>query len=512
MDKPAMMIFSHLCNANHMTGAEKLLLLLAKELRPYFQCILVVPQEGLLAAELRAIEFEVIIQPCPLLWKIYETSALLETELQQMIDAGGLHPIMNLLHMKQPDLVLTNTCVHVLPAVAANTIGIPVVWHITETIPNTEWSSISVSMIDRYSDWISGISHSVLNVFSGHSEIEHKTIVLYPACNELRLAPEQWLIHRQQRRALIGLGDEDLIVGYVSSDIYPNKGLEHFILMAASLSEDYPRVHFLVAGNPVDPPYLNLCETMIQQFGLSDRFHFISFENEVGIVYAMLDLLVVPSLADEGFGMIALEALVGSKPVIAYKSGGLIEILSHAGVSNGLAEKGNVESLASIVRSFLSDRAQLHHIGQIGRQMALETFGLDAYRKRLQPLIAMLNEKTNIVRTAHQANRKLLSNAPFYRGAFSFAVFQLEFGTKRPFINERVFHLKGGRWSKVKVIPDSELHVYPTGQPILELSSPKRTLRKKRKLVLKRKKGSKNTKRSMKTKKSRNKIKNRKVS
>jgi hypothetical protein len=40
--KPKMLVFSHICCSDQMTGAEKLLLFCSKELQQHFNCTLVV--------------------------------------------------------------------------------------------------------------------------------------------------------------------------------------------------------------------------------------------------------------------------------------------------------------------------------------------------------------------------------------------------------------------------------------------------------------------------------------
>ncbi|MCY9668269.1 hypothetical protein M5X11_25665 [Paenibacillus alginolyticus] len=70
--------------------------------------------------------------------------------------------ILDLLLIHEPDVVITNTCVNILPAVAAKKLGIPVIWIIAETIQLNESTVLTVGLVDQYSDWIVGISHATL--------------------------------------------------------------------------------------------------------------------------------------------------------------------------------------------------------------------------------------------------------------------------------------------------------------------------------------------------------------
>ena len=43
---------------------------------------------------------------------------------------------------------------------------------------------------------------------------------------------------------------------------------------------------------------------------------------------ALADVLVIPTLCQEAFGMVALEGMVMRVPIISTKSGGLVEVLN----------------------------------------------------------------------------------------------------------------------------------------------------------------------------------------
>ncbi|MNP84924.1 hypothetical protein D3C76_1844470 [compost metagenome] len=67
-----------------------------------------------------------------------------------------------MLRHARPDVVLVNTCVNVMPAMAAQELNIPVIWKITEVINQNAHTPVSVSIIERYSQWVIGISQAVM--------------------------------------------------------------------------------------------------------------------------------------------------------------------------------------------------------------------------------------------------------------------------------------------------------------------------------------------------------------
>jgi len=53
----------------------------------------------------------------------------------------------------------------------------------------------------------------------------------------------------------------------------------------------------------------------------------IPFQKEISKFWQSIDIAVVPSIEPEPFGLVAVEAMLANKPVIASNHGGLTEII-----------------------------------------------------------------------------------------------------------------------------------------------------------------------------------------
>ncbi|HEY4392335.1 MAG TPA: glycosyltransferase family 4 protein, partial [Paenibacillus sp.] len=352
------MLFSHISDPARMSGAEKWLLFIAKNLIKRYEVILVVPSNGMLSIEAEARGIRVVIQDYPLLWSLYESSPVMHQELLNQKSSDTYRLILDLLHMHRPDWVIVNTSVNVLPAAAAKEIGIPVAWIINEILYTSEHQIEAVKIINHYAEWIIGISESVLSPFN-IPLVGNKTRLISPSWNEADLHPERWEEHRRSFRAGYHISDQEILIGIVSAILSPHKGIHQFIQMAGILMSQFPLVKFLVTGNSESSylaDYFEQCKVLVSDTLDPSRIIFHPFENRIEQVYPVLDAVVVPSLIDEGFGMTALEGMIFGKPVVAYASGGLGEVLRNTGNGDLLVVKGDVSGLSQVVTNLLQDR------------------------------------------------------------------------------------------------------------------------------------------------------------
>ncbi|MEW9700294.1 glycosyltransferase family 4 protein [Paenibacillus sp. SI8] len=462
--RPRALLFSHICNPDHITGAEKMLLFTTLELGRQYDCTLVVPREGLLAAEARRHGIKTMIQSFPLLYEMYKPEPALLSMFEALLENPAYRSLLDLLLIQEPDVVITNTCVNMLPAAAAKKLGIPVIWIIAETIEQNESTSLSVRLVDQYADWIVGISHATLQPFQMIGS-DHKKYTLPPSWRTEEYDANQWSASRQNRRAELGVHGDQPVIGYISSDIYANKGLDHFIQMAVSICYKNHDAHFMIAGKPVDPVYMESCVQMILLSGYSSQFTFLSFAQDIQSLYPAMDVVVVPSLLNEGFGLTAFEGLIFGKPVVAYRSGGLNEILTTTGNSAFLANKGDIQDLTAKVEGLIVDNRLRQEVGERNSQSIRKVFGIDAYRSRLGYFVAQLGPRLAARASAMQSAARQ-PDGLLLKGGTSNAVFLLEQGKKRPFHSMEDFHFYKFNWHRVSVVPEEKLMPHPTGEAI----------------------------------------------
>jgi glycosyltransferase involved in cell wall biosynthesis len=98
--------------------------------------------------------------------------------------------------------------------------------------------------------------------------------------------------------------------------------------------------------------------------------------------YDRADILLNPSLWQEPFGLISVEAMARGLPVIASRVGGTQEIVTH-GVNGLLYEPGDTYALAAAIQQLASDGTLRARFGAASRRTIQEHFTLEENARRV---------------------------------------------------------------------------------------------------------------------------------
>jgi glycosyltransferase involved in cell wall biosynthesis len=148
----------------------------------------------------------------------------------------------------------------------------------------------------------------------------------------------------------------------------PRKGTDVAIRALAVL----PPEASLQVFSPVDDPYRGVLESVADEVGVRSRVTFATASrSELRDHYRRADALVFPTIWDEPFGYVPLEAMACGTPVVATASGGSGEFLLD-GVTCVRCAPGDPASLAAGVERLAADPALRERIVAAGRATAGE--------------------------------------------------------------------------------------------------------------------------------------------
>jgi len=138
------------------------------------------------------------------------------------------------------------------------------------------------------------------------------------------------------------------------------------------------------ATSAEDLEYAKFLYETTRREGLASRIFFLGRLERGQTIRALdaCDALIVPSTWGEPCPTVVLEAFALSKPVVAFRDGGIPELV-HDGETGILAEPGDVRGLARGIEILLSDTAKSMEMGRNGRKMVEERFTFRAVAQRL---------------------------------------------------------------------------------------------------------------------------------
>jgi glycosyltransferase involved in cell wall biosynthesis len=171
------------------------------------------------------------------------------------------------------------------------------------------------------------------------------------------------------------------IVFLFAGAIVPEKGVIHLARAFTRLAVHTPRVHIVLAGTSgiwggaleqhgVHADYEHEVRRALQVAIEAGRVHFLGKvpAAEMPGVYAASDVVILPSVCREGFGLVILEALASERPVIASSTGGLVETVNE---QNGiLVPPGDEAGLEAAMRTLAIDHDLRRRLGIAARQQA----------------------------------------------------------------------------------------------------------------------------------------------
>jgi len=169
-----------------------------------------------------------------------------------------------------------------------------------------------------------------------------------------------------------------LYVGQISQD----RGL-HTVVEACGLLDPALRskLTLSVAGDGPSE-YVEYVKGRVRALGFAGCVSFLGKvpHNQMLEVYIQHDILVFPSMRDEGLPLTMLEAMLAGCAVLTTGSGGAGEIAALAALP--LFPKNDPVTLCRILSHLATNRAEIHGIARRGQQVALREFSFDRMMER----------------------------------------------------------------------------------------------------------------------------------
>jgi glycosyltransferase involved in cell wall biosynthesis len=344
--------------------------------RKRFNALVVVPYGGPLVLRLRQAGVEVLVRPdLPVIRRQYMSAGGI---FHLALSLRSLWWLVNLMRERKVALVHNNT-LGVLPAgLAARLVGCVRVWHVHEIITQPR---IVASLLATLSSAASNVVIANSRATADHYRRTRLTTsapieVILNGVDESRLnGPAE-----EPLRSAIGAGPGDTVFTLVGR-INRWKGHSVFLDAAERLAAEYESVRFLIVGDSFAGQE-SLTEAVDHRIesshALRGRTVRLSHVAEVGRVYEASDVVVVPSIEPEPFGLVAAEAMAAGLPVIASRIGALPEVVDDD-CTGLLVDPGDATSLVAAMRELYASPFRREKMGQKARKRFERCFRVERY-------------------------------------------------------------------------------------------------------------------------------------
>ncbi len=369
-------------------GSDKTILMFISSLdKTKYRPIVVVPFEGPLTREFEKNNIQVVIAPVLKLYRkmITPTNMIKATKEYKL----GLETLENLHKEHKFDLVYSHTLAALIGIIFARKHNIKHLWHIQEILAKP----VAINKVFK----------KLLNLKANHKAVyDSKATMNFWIENDEKLATKSDFVWngldasakpvysrehiKSVREKFFQVDDSITVIGLVGR-INSWKGQPLLLESYNKIAKNYPnsRLIFIGSAPPNQEFFTDSLKKSITDFKLENQVKIIPFQEEIWQLWDSIDIAVVPSTEPEPFGMVAIEAMLAKKPVVAANHGGLTEIVVH-GETGLLFEPQNADELASALKLLLENSAKCEKFGLAGYNRAVEHFSLQSHVNKFETI------------------------------------------------------------------------------------------------------------------------------
>jgi len=259
---------------------------------------------------------------------------------------------------------------------------IPHLWHVHEIIEKPKRVAlIYPKIIHFFSDKVIFNSEATSNHFTTiYPKIKKKSTIIYNG-QERNIDKIDEIEITKIKNSISSEIKDKIIIGLIGR-ISKIKGQDLMLDAFTILQKKHTNIHLVFIGSAVKgkEEYLNDILKKIEKNSLQSKVSFVDFQENIWPYYDTINIAVIPSTEKESFGLVATEAMLSKKPVIAANHGGLVEIVKHR-ETGLLFEANNVTDLVEKIDFLLKNPELMTSYGENGFKRVNENFSTKKYVK-----------------------------------------------------------------------------------------------------------------------------------
>lgn len=366
-----------------MYGADKVLLELIKGLdKERFQAHVILPSDGVLVEALKEVGARVTVLDYPILRrKYFNPKGVLEyaTSYNRYCKQIAAYA-----KKEGIDLVHNNTTAVLEGLYLKRKLGLPLIWHVHEIIVRPKMISDLINyLMGRYADKIITVSKAVAHHVKQSPFVKKDQVeVIYNGVDNAVYHP----LDQKQVRNQFGISPDALVIGMVGR-VNAWKGQGDFLEAVVPLLKKHPKALAFLVGSAFEGEEWRVKELKerINNLSVASQIKRMDYYKQTTDLYNLFDVFVLPSTSPDPLPTVVLEAMACGKPVVAYRHGGVCEMVADG--KNGLLARVNDPSdLSKKIENLLTDPTLQKEMGQASLKRQEHLFSLKSYIKHFSDL------------------------------------------------------------------------------------------------------------------------------
>lgn len=362
-------------NSCHISGAEISLLALLNSLNETYDFTIVIPGTGELHSKLLNSNCKTKLFDLERFSKSRSFFGQLKWGFQALSTALKISKDVR---KQNFDIVYANSNQSIIYAILVKIFtGKELIWHVRDNLKNRFIAQI----LTRFCHKLICISNYIYDQVPAKKT---KKFLIYNGidCNIWTPMDDEKPVVKE-----LNLEKDILLVGHVGQ-IIPWKNYLDFIEILEIVLKEFKAVHFLIIGDDLfnkSSSYVTMVKKIVKERNLEKHVTFLGYKENIKHYINQLDILA-HCATTEPFGRVVMEALALKKPVVAFHSGGVREIITHH-ETGFLSPKNNHRQFADNLLLLLKDSSLRSRFGNAGREEICEKFSLENVSREIHKVI-----------------------------------------------------------------------------------------------------------------------------
>lgn len=165
------------------------------------------------------------------------------------------------------------------------------------------------------------------------------------------------------------------------------KGQKHFVLALEKIIKQDENVFGIIVGDAFAGQEWRVAEleNFIHERGLENYIKLCGFRKDINELYQIINVLILPSIQYDSFPTVVLEAMSCGIPTIAYKCGGVEEMIIND--KNGyLITQGDFDELSKKLAEIMYNPELFQHLCEQSKRIFEQNFTIDNFIKKFTEL------------------------------------------------------------------------------------------------------------------------------